>query len=1792
MSTTDQQRVAINSLFSFVEEVTSLRQAVTKNLTQASWILDLEELDNTLPGLKVGDPSSSDPDLICRIEKLDLVPCPPIPESLLDYVVGVWRDPNWEETWLPFPGEVEDTLAKAEGQTSGEPEANRPVDALSDSIRDAQKALRLTLNSVRDEWRLERQAWLDARAPILANNRLFDRFQTMRDLVLESNLRYECVLGNYRFISDSTKTQNPNAAHYPLLVQPLSVELTSSRRNLPTLEIRRNPDEAVRFLTEVLKPFAEEGLQLDATTEVDAYLDQEGHDVPLIGDEKLEHHLQTMAVRLHPSARWREADATPEAPDSDVKFRVVPRPLLLVQLRPSGVREAIRSIREEIERTGDVPEHLKEIVCPDVYPTSAPDVDPTPTLEAKLAATAGEDNDILLTKPANCEQLAIAREIERNNVVLVQGPPGTGKTHTIANLLGHFLAQGKRVLVTSHTAKALTVLKDKLPREIQPLCVTMIGDRKDLERTTSALTTRLSMMNTTDLEARIQVLTDDRQRLNDALRDRRQRIYAQRLRERETIAYEGESLSLTEIANILHDEEALSRLIPGEVLEGPLPLTTEELTTLYRTNGRWAADIAHDLVEPLPDPAQLPDADTMREMYARHLATQETQASLALGFRREASGQRYLVFTCEGCERLTCPEEKRELLTKPLDSTVLETLDDPMCRLAFDMGLTDPSYADAFTQLETQLAQTAEMGIDVDRQAMIENVSIEIPENANLTAVIAAAEWFKTNDPKGQVGFFGRLFNKEARAADTAIERVTVNGKRPDSVETFDQLLRVARYRLARQATADAWNRLAERAQCPAFDTFGANPAKTLVDRYGTTLSVAATWWHQTFLPFISTWLEAGIHAEPLEALAKDWMRAPNPVASARTLIETIIGPVHAHVYLQTEREQLQAWRQDVKDTLNRDCSHAYIVEQLTNAVLTNPDAWAQGLETLKDYRQEREVYRHREALLDKLQTMAPDWAMALRTGLEGFTATLPSNDLDAAWRWKQLERLYTYYTSVEVEALQADCTRLSADLRECTAQLAATKAWYEVKKRLQGTPALSHLSYLATYMKRAAGKSKKHAIWRHEVNRLLPECQRAVPVWIMMLQDALLNFNSAAKFDIIIIDEASQADMTALPILYMGKKVIVVGDDKQVTPLAIGTNDAAVDSLARQYLEGRVKEPKLYDSRLSIYGIVQSMAFPAHMLVEHFRCVPEIIGYSNRLSYNGAIRPLRDTSTSKLKPALIPWRTNGTYTDGKTNEEEAQTIIRLLKAMMADPRYDGKTFGVIAMRSGRSTQINRIHQLLIENFDPREIEARELICGSSADFQGDERDVILLSLVDSAEPGVILRKEGEGTEGSARKRWNVAVSRARDQLWIVHSFDANTQLKHDDLRRTLFDWATEVERGEPDTEAIREAADSEFEVRVAESLVRRGYHVEQQHHVGSYRLDMVIRYAGEAVALECDGERYHGEDQIRSDMERQTVLERNGWRFIRLRGAEYFRRPEAAIERVCQDLANLGIYPEAKAPVEANDLLARVRENVNRLEKGLPLLAPTEPLPVLGDEPSDSQTDMTTETTPIDGTHFTLVDDHALINDDMAATEHQATHESEANTVHPEAAIVPLEVKHSDITLTPEFRDPVKVSLPTLTDVFEDETAPEPESTVDDCVVEMPDDGADLLPPSLRIETIPTEDDETVVDTSRTIDFLLEAISEACLTRGMTPNVARNDKRITIELDEGLLLEALSDSTGWRIEMPSVDGVRARGVANYSLVRAGTWKAWDLTDADFANDKFVKDFASFAGRTAEGLNS
>jgi hypothetical protein len=95
-----------------------------------------------------------------------------------------------------------------------------------------------------------------------------------------------------------------------------------------------------------------------------------------------------------------------------------------------------------------------------------------------LSASTGnsESNAVNLYFPKafNDEQVRILQLLEVSDGVVVQGPPGTGKTHSIANVISHYLASGKRVLVTSMKEPALAVLRESLPGGIQPLAISLL----------------------------------------------------------------------------------------------------------------------------------------------------------------------------------------------------------------------------------------------------------------------------------------------------------------------------------------------------------------------------------------------------------------------------------------------------------------------------------------------------------------------------------------------------------------------------------------------------------------------------------------------------------------------------------------------------------------------------------------------------------------------------------------------------------------------------------------------------------------------------------------------------------------------------------------------------------------------------------------------------------------------------------------------------------------------------------------------------------------------------------------------------------------------------------------------------------------------------------------------------------------------------------------------------------------------------------------------------------------------
>lgn len=574
--------------------------------------------------------------------------------------------------------------------------------------------------------------------------------------------------------------------------------------------------------------------------------------------------------------------------------------------------------------------------------------------------------------------------------------------------------------------------------------------------------------------------------------------------------------------------------------------------------------------------------------------------------------------------------------------------------------------------------------------------------------------------------------------------------------------------------------------------------------------------------------------------------------------------------------------------------------------------------------------------ILNKISTSAEEWAEEIKKGnLSDIT------DIYETWKWKQLSQKLENLEKEPYETLQKQAGKIKEDLKKLTLELVEKKSWYHIlsfvekKENLQINQALR--GWKQSMEKIGKGTGKNAEFYRKQAKEKITLCQKAVPVWIMPMNKVIDTLNPGKnKFDIVIVDEASQADISALVLLYMAKKVIIVGDDKQVSPSAVGEKIEKQNILRDKYLKGIISNDDLYGTRSSLYSIASTTYQPL-MLREHFRCVPEIIGYSNKTSYDYKIKPLRETYSSKLKPAVISYRVDGEREEkSKINKVEAETIVSLISSCLEEKLYENSTFGIISLLG--QEQVEYIQKLLVEKIGTAEIEKHNILCGDSSHFQGDERDVIFLSMVDSNKnSSVPLIKKTEGTDNLNKKKYNVAASRAKDQMWIIHSLDFRNDLKDGDIRKELLEFG-ENQRAFMQNDEIKAKSDSVFEEEVAKYLSVRDYNIKQQWEVGTYRIDMVACYKNEKVAIECDGERWHSsEEQIKNDIERQEVLERCGWNFIRIRGSKYFRNPKLTMQEVEAELSKRGIYPEkinynSCEEHYENDLINKIKTRANNI--------------------------------------------------------------------------------------------------------------------------------------------------------------------------------------------------------------------------------------------------------------------
>lgn len=424
--------------------------------------------------------------------------------------------------------------------------------------------------------------------------------------------------------------------------------------------------------------------------------------------------------------------------------------------------------------------------------------------------------------------------------------------------------------------------------------------------------------------------------------------------------------------------------------------------------------------------------------------------------------------------------------------------------------------------------------------------------------------------------------------------------------------------------------------------------------------------------------------------------------------------------------------------------------------------------------------------------------------------------------------------------------------------------------------------------------------------------------------------------FDLVIIDEASQVSIAqALPALIRGKKILVLGDEKQFSNVKAGnasvlTNSkyrsnllktlrASIDAQAKDYssvYSARVDEN--FNVKRSILDFCRFITNYQTMLKKHFRCYPEIIGYSNKYFYDNNLQCMKARSlpiSEVIKFTQV--ETEGATEQYRlTNAAEANYILEQFTALK-NKDYTG-SLGVITPHREQATFINN---LLNESEISDWLHEHSLKVMTFDTCQGEERDYILYSMVAKPSedkhwtifPVSMEESLKTGKEfGTREQRLNVGFSRAKETIHFVLSKPVNEYWGEVKTALLYYENAlntTTHQIGGTDEKSAMEPLvqnyfyQTEFYQKNKDQLelvpqFPLGEYLkslDRNYSHPMYKVDFLLTFGKQKIVIEYDGfnEHFINLDEVNEsnyesylkadDVYRQKVLEGYGYKFLRL---------------------------------------------------------------------------------------------------------------------------------------------------------------------------------------------------------------------------------------------------------------------------------------------------------------------
>lgn len=382
------------------------------------------------------------------------------------------------------------------------------------------------------------------------------------------------------------------------------------------------------------------------------------------------------------------------------------------------------------------------------------------------------------------------------------------------------------------------------------------------------------------------------------------------------------------------------------------------------------------------------------------------------------------------------------------------------------------------------------------------------------------------------------------------------------------------------------------------------------------------------------------------------------------------------------------------------------------------------------------------------------------------------------------------------------------------------------------------------------------------------------------------------ALFDVVILDEASQCDIAScFPILFRAKKAVIVGDDKQLPHLSF-LEKAKEQSFLNQYnIEDRYQLLWRFRTN-SMFDVANYYSTTPTLLDEHFRSPKPIIEFSNREFYGGRIKVMKPYFDDVSPVELVEVKEAKVDTDITRNQAECEAIIKKVQDIIYEneknPDLEPVSIGIISPFRG---QVELIKKAVLRVFSQETIQQHQIEIGTAHTFQGDERDVMLMSWAIAANSHsqslMFLQKPN---------LFNVAITRARKRLINFISKPVN-ELPEGLLR----DYLEFVQSQDKVIASRKNVFKNTFEKEVFEVI---------NDEFTTHKVRAGVDFAGinadimidDKLIVEIDGVLDEFTQNVK-ETKKQAIMERLGYEVVHVTKREWGLSKDAALDRIRSSL-------------------------------------------------------------------------------------------------------------------------------------------------------------------------------------------------------------------------------------------------------------------------------------------------